>query len=1382
MKSIVLLIFLLAGCLPQEKVTQCGSNEAFDATKRRCVQTRAVSDTTNIASISPLNSYTLGPSDSSITHSITVSDPFDNGFTVKWFLTFPNGNTILFGTGTSVVLNPTNFAAGAYVLEVQLFDVTGNTNIDSRSWSINLRDEETPSIAPITSSPFSTRMTSSPTNISANISNSDGISNINYQWFVNGAAVAGESGTFSSSSTALDFDFDPRSTASYYIGAGSYTVTLQLTEDISNFQYDSFTWSIQNNLPEFATASVAGTTPLSGSSITVIDEVEITNNGFFNSSGANVDFCVQVDSIDGVDNNGVFVDFKIDGNNIASATEIQISSASTAFCLSDENDFSYDIATQISELHDLEAVVYDKYTGTSDKPDYNGFTEISRFKWFLNVRAKNTNPTIVIDSANTTLPCGSSTTTTGTACTITQDTPFQIAITVSDDDYDPADFSGGGDFEKFRVEFFLENELLDNSASLSSSDCFHDFTQTNNSTRYICTLTINSYDTEGPINADLQSYSVYAQVTDEDSPFITPDNRTSNTVNWTINTVNPSNTAPVLNAFAQDNGSTPAGDDGQSYLAFQASPATAIDLDGGSVDENDTIQFFVSVSDAQRDSHTIRVDRCADVNCDTVSVPSIVSTTVTADSDDNPVRTALNYMIPESTVTGTNQASVFYRITVTELSTEDGSAVNTDSEVITVLINNNNPDPQFDSNNFDPAQPANLIAFPGFPITIDPVAITDASVSDGDEIVYQWMINTGGGYEPISGADQRVLVWTPGAEIDFANQTGTGVSIKLCIGDDGVDSAGADKDPMNGAGNDCNNALLDTGDWDLAVYSNMFEADGNGGIITDHTPEGEAAIWVDTSQADRIVTYTAYSATNKQIVVEKSVVFTNSAFTAQRTGSIANAEELFSVSFSSTTSGSAPANITNLSIAGDTNSDSLYIAYMADISSVDQVHIRRIDISGGKLGLNDDGKFDFSYTGLDAGVTVNGDWTKAVVGDELTITANDFTAGDVQFNLHGSSVTFEFGTDFCTAGSPCASAGDMAAQLADLINNSTSAVLQGFTADVNVNQITLEGVEQNDFLEADIEATDIGKIVVNSVANRWQLPIIDGGLSGASKFTVRMFQGTLGLNLSSSGATKNNINATIQAEEIDNVLGPDGRMLIAVKSFTNGNIGLYELDNGSTTIEETDLDVFGDSNISNIRITAGNNTTNNDNAFLIGYNNDGRLAYARYSVDADGYDIAGGNPTLSLDLDAGFDLADSANLQFFDIAPGVLDNQLFIAVLDTNDDAYLLEVKNSSPIINCNYDGSSNADISRCTKIRSRTTSSLSQLPIVLHGPIEDVIIGDAAATTNENINSILLVGFHEDTSGADELIQGILNIDAATFTADETSSGGVYQTPYVAP
>ena len=144
-KIIQLAVFILAAsCLPQEKTTQCGSGEAYNATQRRCVTTQASSsDSISISSVTPTSSYAVSAANPSVTHSIIVSDPFALGYSIKWNLRQPNGSTLLVGTGLSYTFVHNAFSAGSYILETQLLDSAGSKVLDTRSWTINLITETT---------------------------------------------------------------------------------------------------------------------------------------------------------------------------------------------------------------------------------------------------------------------------------------------------------------------------------------------------------------------------------------------------------------------------------------------------------------------------------------------------------------------------------------------------------------------------------------------------------------------------------------------------------------------------------------------------------------------------------------------------------------------------------------------------------------------------------------------------------------------------------------------------------------------------------------------------------------------------------------------------------------------------------------------------------------------------------------------------------------------------------------------------------------------------------------------------------------------------------------------------------------------------------------
>jgi hypothetical protein len=1409
----VFFVLLLASCLPQEKTTQCDGNEAYDANKRKCVSTAAVDGSAVvIKNITPSSSYTISTSDPSKTHTVTVSDPYNSGFQIKWILTDSNGNTSLLGTGINLTFNHTAFSAGNYILEVQLRDYDGSKVLDSRSWTVNIITQQVPIINMITASPFSTTTTSAPTTISTTVNNPDTIGNINYEWHVNGGPVAGENGTFSSSFQTLNFNFNPTSSSSYYTGANVYTVQLLLKEDGTGSIYTTATWIITNNIPNFAnvtlgtSGTLSTTTPSTASIITGISDTTISSGGFLYDVDGDltldaVDFCVQVDDVSGVDGDGVFVDFLIDGTNIPAATNKQMIAANTSYCLQDFNNYKYSIpASIVAESHTITAVVYDKYSGTTNQAKYNGYTQLKSSTWTVRVRQKNTPPIIEIDQINTgalsAISCGSETTTTYSSCEVTHSTPFQVAVTVTDDDYDPNDFVT--DFAKFRVQFYVEGDLLDGTAEVSSSDCYHDFSETANASRYICTLSLNPYDSNGPIDVTGLTYSITAKVTDEDSPYIASA-KDSNTVTWLVSKVNDYNSGTAVNQFASDNADKIANPD-YSYVSTQASPAVALDLDdpAGAATEGDIIQFHVGVDDAERDSHTIKLERCTDMACSGVIVPELASTVTTSTNATNPKFTSINHQIGEDEVTGAAQGNVTYRITVTD---ED---LANDQTIVTLNINNNNPDPIFNAANFNPTVPSSLIAFTGFPLTIDPGTITDASTADGDNVLYQWMYSTDAGttWVALDGATEKNLIWSPGQEIDFSNQSGTAVKLKLCLGDDGVDNLGAAKTALNATNDDCKTTTLDTttgapvNAWDVTVFSNMVQGKSYGDNNFTNVSYGEIAVWVDPTSVDPVVKYMAYVNINREIIIEKIVTSSNGT----KAGSTdQTAEELASISFDASTDVNFSINdVTDLSLAGDTVNGALYLAYMAPIGGVDMAHIRRIDISGGKTGFIHDGKFgwDPGYDNLTDNIMIAsaGISTEVINADglaEITFTDSaDNVAMSVNFSgLHGGSTDLIAGTNFCNPTSSCTTPSATAANFAAAINSSTAYELQGFTATSSGAVVTLEGIAANDYLQSDIGATKIGSIMVNQTNGKWQLPFINHDLTGGNKNKISLLYGDLNFRIADSNMQTFTLAATVPSQDLANDLDANDVMILATREYTTGDIAVYEV-NASNSIIDVNTDFFGSPNITDLKVAVSKEDTDFEpSAFITGTNINNRLAYARIDSAAGDYDVA--SAVVFSDLDVGFNLLQ--NLNNYDITAGPKEQQLLIGIVADTDantlyEAYLLNISGGvTPKIDCSYDSADAQNIDKCMQLYTSATDTVFNLKVSLSDVVKNVAIGTDGATTGENTQDILSYGLHVDDGGGSitndaKPILGLINVSEIQLTADETNSGTGYITPYVAP
>ncbi len=1402
------ILVLLSACLPQEKTTQCGENEAYDSTRRKCVATLGTSDgSVNITNVTPSNSYSISSSDTVKTHTVTISDPYSNGYQVRWNLTHPSGTTTLLGTGLSITFNHTSYATGTYIIEVQLLSEDGTSVYDSRSWTVNIIDENVPSISAVTATPFSTTITSASTTITATATNPDAIANVNYQWYVNGSAISGYSGTFSTTSQALSFPFDPTSSASYYAGSGVYTVQLILSENSTGSTYNYFTWTITNGLPNFANASLGSSsalstnTPTQASIITTISGLNIGSGGFLydvdgDANLDSIDFCVSVDNVTGVDGDGVFVDFLIDGTNIPSATGQQLVSNGTDYCLQDFNNYSYTIPSNIvAESHTISAVVYDGYQGATNLSKYNGYTQIKAFTWTIRVRQPNTAPSITIDDSNTgtggNISCSTQTTTTYSACTVTQTTDgtsFRLAINVSDDDYAPNDYTVGGEYGKFRVQYYLDGTLIDGSIPLTSADCYQDFGETQSASRYYCDISLLPYDTDGPINVSGLSYVITAKVTDEDSPYSST-TADSNTLTWLITTVNDSNSGTGVNQFAVDDASHTSNPT-YSWISNTATPSTALTLSSSGVSEGDTILFHVSVDDEERDSHTIKLEKCDDSTCNSVEYPPVASYIASSTDDTNPRISSISHTIEEDEIEGAASGTAYYLVTVTD---SDGASAQTS---VGLQVTNTNPDPTWDDTTFSPALTDTLITFTGFPITIDAGTISDASLLDGVNPTYQWMYSedAGANWAPIPGATSKTLVWSPDANLAFLDEDGADVEFKLCLGDDGVDNSGASKDAMNAAETDCYNAALDTstdGTWTVTVFSNMTQGRTYLEDTTVNTSLDEIATWIDPTSTDPMVKYMAYVNQGREIIVEK--ILLNSDGT--RFGSTQKtASELYSISFDASTYTNFASNpVTNLSLAGDSVNGALYLAYMAPDATGSLVHIRRIDISGGKTGLSHEGKFgwDSGYNDLTDNITISSSGISAasVNSDgqtEITFTdASDNTTMTVQFTIMGNTVNFVGGSEFCT--STCSTSTATATDFAAAINASTSPVLQGLTATATGSLVTLEGIVEGDYIEADLRATTIGSIMVNQTTGSWQLPYIDNSLMSPDTDKISLFEGDLGVRLVDSNMGKQKLAATVASQEVANDLDANGKMIIATKAKVTGNIALYEV-NTSYAIIDSDTDLFGVTTVTNLKVAVSKEDTDFDpSAFIIGININNRFAYARVDSISGNYDF--GNLYATPELDSGFSM--QTGVTNYDITAGNNEYQLLIAAAldvdaDSNYEAYLLSVTGDTPSIDCSYDNADAQNSAKCMQIQTGT-NNVFNMKLSLSEVLKGFTIGTDGATANESTADVIALAYHIDDGGGSESVDalpilGVLNITGYEPSADETSPGSGYSLPYVKP
>ena len=486
---------------------------------------------------------------------------------------------------------------------------------------------------------------------------------------------------------------------------------------------------------------------------------------------------------------------------------------------------------------------------------------------------------------------------------------------------------------------------------------------------------------------------------------------------------------------------------------------------------------------------------------------------------------------------------------------------------------------------------------------------------------------------------------------------------------------------------------------------------------------------------------------------------------------------------------------------------------MAEVSTTDLMHIRRIDISGGKTGFTHDGKFgwDPDYDDLSDNFTTGTDLTDSInASGQLEISVDADMEGNVAVTtismtgLSGAGPdTLTEGVDFCPGAGACDTIDESGQAIADAINASTLTEWQGVTAtyDTATDIITVDGTVEGDYLELDIGATALGDIMINKTSGQWEIPYIDADRSAGNKFKISIYAGTLGQRLVDSAHGQfAQLDGTVQSQELVNdilesdkdadaaddqglAIADTDKILIAVKALSSGEIQLYEYDNGYALLE-TNADLFGDDDVTEIKLNISQNSTNT-NAFLVGRNSSSAIAFARISHTAGDFDIAGAETILDLDND--FELIENDNASEFDIAAGTTSNQaLFLSVDTANSVAYLSSIQSNgagSATIDCSYD--SDQDLTKCMKIQTVTGDSVFDLGVTLGDAIEGVTLGVDGDSAGESTNDIIPLVYHIDNGGGDPAtdaipVLGIININGVNFSNDNTAFGANYIIPYV--
>ncbi len=1153
-KNLLLMLILsvsLVGCLPAEKETQCASSEAFDASKRKCVPVigASTSNTVFIGSKSPANSYTTPHSTlAPIAHTVSVSDVYNYGFTVKWFVHTSTVTATSPSLSNSVAFNffPNVYPAGTYVVEAVLYDQAGVNQLDSVSWNIivsSLTPPQLTSAIPAATAYTYLNTISTPQTLQATISSPDSEDG-NYFIYLDGVLV--ETGPFSGVSTVADFAVTPNT-----LSNGLHTLEIKLHDGgVADPLFDSYTWVLNIIDPDYPVIQPIGASgnPILTETITVRDGITFDAGGWSQTNtGVNLDLgttglCVEFDDVDKLVPTGtadIDVKYVVNGNLISTGTRVGLTNV---FCADHLQLNAAQVHFNLTNPDIAEArtiTVQTFATGTNDL--------IEALSWNVVVRPKNIRPVISIDgpALSAGMSCSRVTDVSYNNCDITQsvnnnvdsnDTDYidagdsgstasEFAIRI---DYDP-DIQAETDYQVFYqlkktgAGAWNNVDVIGGASSNPStySDCTYDHTETSGTVpsgqKLVCALRMDAFNNLGKLESG--TYELQAFVRDANNGVGSGVTKDSNIVTWAINVtenqdLSSTSIAPFITAgiaASQDyyvNGSVDIGNPTytQSWIAANTSSTAAL----GTISEGTQYVINTLVRDTQRDDFSLSVTMS---NQALGGISPLSSTTVYQRTDHKEwFRAQTTVTIPEWAVTADGASNIYVSVSDRPESYIPACVTcSTDQATLTINVNNVNPPPVFGDASI--VDLTGYFAVAGVPFNIDVLSshITDASLYDGAGIEWQWRIDVGqtGTFVDIPNANNSAqatpaLVWTPNHNIP----SGTLIDLRLCAGDDG-------------SGNEVATCAVNKNWTGLSVigtsnYVARTEVPG------DASNGDDVASWYDPATKSL---YTTYTTLNK-IFVEKSIIdpTNNNEF-----------KPVHSISFPTEDSfaGEIPVIARELSISGNSDdglgtNGQLVIAYKVNenVNGLPQYRIRRIDIRDGRLNFNycgfyftnndaphstcqADDLYDEGASTLEASPNVTFSsastgvlditFTAAPLGNEvLILKTNNGSSVNYQFNVATNAALNIQG--YCSGGScgvsPSSTATDLAAainntQLVPTVGADIEAASHEFYAEVvAANTVRIHGPAEFDYYdEVSSSASYIGNVQV--IDDHWILPFLD---------------------------------------------------------------------------------------------------------------------------------------------------------------------------------------------------------------------------------------------------------------------------------------------------
>lgn len=1133
------LLLMVASCVPQSKKSECRETEAFNTQLRSCVPV-VQGSLTHITSYTPTIAYQrYRLSSTTMPFTIYVANLLSNR--IKWTHNFNGTETVLsFTQQTSLTLSPLtyNTQVGTHTLTAEIQDASGRA-LDAHVFVFTIDNNPKPIITANTPAEYSQEINplSLPRTFSLDISNNNASSLPNYsvRWelfFQAGGQItpwtatpANENQAFSNlSSTGTHTSsivFDPA-----FVGVGKFFLKgrIMFFNGTSNSIVEERTWDVVVKNPSFGVISSA-TLPLPSIITTAYHDIDYNDfaQSFHDSAFTKANYCVTVSDPDGTYPNGGIGDATPPYKNILvryyrsasdpisnyiyeGKTDPGIGKDTVCFSeagAAEQDALKYnDGSPTLAYNKEFIARVFDEQTLEEMCIKEACSSVTYPVKWNVTVQPKNKPPvaTILAAQGGDNITYTSFGTTTSSA-TVVQDSNFTIRFSLTDESlpigWDPATNTN---------QFRFVGELKQGVTTLDNTTCFKDFGTATAGPNYTCTFNIPSFDAYGASGVNPPgAYTIVLTPEDASSQVPTSAGAIGTPITWNLN-VTEAQTQPTIALNAV-------------YDTALGGPYVA------PIDEKKNITFYIGVTDAERDTYNLKIERCTDATCATRT--NFLNNSVTQSYPSTPAalynaNSSINYTLREDEIGSLATGNVYFRVTLMDIPNVAAGLAGRDPILgnnyldISVSVNNVNDIPVFDPARLTEPAVANVTAysvFPGTPLTIKTVggalpqasAITDTSTVASEQISsYQWFIRAAAGpgaWNAITGATGSTLQWTPGPDLSGDHE------IALCVAD-GFPRTSADH--TNGV---C------SGNYLVNVKSNLAKLNN-----TTDSVVGDVAIHPVPAENLAYVAYVSDAGgSGKMINVEKF---------AYRNDGTLNTSGMSVTSFRASGSVLVANEVRDLSITA--SSDHVYIAYRSDESGTPgffRTRVRTININNSSQGTKSDAafadstrKFEFSYTPASVTPSCSGGnciWNAAA----RTVTFNGAALADgVDTVTVNSNALNRVGVAIpvtSTAPTPnnsiCSNCNDIgqASSFATAINSNATANLQGITAVAAGNIVTLHGVAGNTAsLEAFYDGADVitsqGRIVYNTTDNRWVLPVVNASLSGSDQNKIQILSGPSG--------------------------------------------------------------------------------------------------------------------------------------------------------------------------------------------------------------------------------------------------------------------------------